>query len=133
VNVSVQQAEKSTLRHQTVSQMHSLELKKVRPPPSCTNPASTSRIDKGILNNAVTTITSHAESNGLTTQQIGQLINVLVLPDALDRVTTHQLIKSLYPASKIDEDVAVKIIGCLGLGAERAALQTQVCAVDFEC
>lgn len=27
----------------------------------------------------------------------------------------------------MDEEIAVKIIGCLGLGEQRASLQTQVC------
>jgi centromere protein I len=87
------------------------------------------RVDKGILENALMLITTHAESNGLTNEQLERLIDVLVLPDALDRATSNSLIRSLYPAVKVDENIAVKVIGCLGLGTERASLQTQVCLI----
>jgi hypothetical protein len=90
------------------------------------NIASTSRIDKQILNNAIITVTTTAEENGLTSQQIGRLVNVLVLADGLDRGNVSRILGSLFPSAKIEEDVAVKIIGCLGIGSERAPLQTQV-------
>ena len=33
----------------------------------------------------------------------------------------------MLPSGKVDEETAVKIVACLGLGSERAPLQTQVC------
>jgi centromere protein I len=91
--------------------------------------ASTSRIDKQILNNAITIVTNHAESNGLTSEQIGRLVDVLVLPDGLDRGGESRIIALLFPSGKVDEDIALKIIGCLGLGEQRASLRTQVCPI----
>jgi hypothetical protein len=76
-------------------------------------------------------VTRHAESNGLTSQQITRLVDVLVLPDGLDRGSVNQIVSSLFPSGKIDEDVAVKIIGCLGLGEQRASLQTQVTSSKY--
>jgi centromere protein I len=71
-------------------------------------------------------VTTHAESNGLTSQQISRLVDVLVLPGGLDRGSISRIIGSLFPSEKIDENVAVKVVGCLGLGEQRASLQTQV-------
>ena len=88
--------------------------------------ACTRRVDKQIVQNAITTLTTHAEHNGLTSQQIGRLIDVLVLPDGLDRGSVSKILGSLYPSGKVEEDTAVKIIACLGLGSERAPLPTQV-------
>lgn len=117
----------------SVSQMPLIALRKASPlynrNADCL--ASRSRVDKGILNNALLSITSTAESNGLTSEQIGRLIDVLVLPEGLDRGTAHSLVKSLYPAGKVEEDIAVKVVGCLGLGAQRAPLQTQVDLINF--
>ena len=63
----------------------------------------------------------------MTSEQIGRLVDVLVLPDGLDRGSESRIIGSLFPSAKVDEEIAVKIIGCLGLGEQRASLQTQVC------
>ena len=71
-------------------------------------------------------MTSYAESDGLTSEQISRLVDVLILPNGLDRGTVGRIIGGLFPRAKVDEDIAVKIIGCLGLGQERAPLQTQV-------
>jgi len=84
------------------------------------------RVDKQILNQAITTLTTHAESYGFTTQQIDRLVSVLVQPDGLDRPNTSRLVHSMIPNEKVDEDIAVKIIACIGLGEERAPLQIQV-------
>ena len=51
---------------------------------------------------------------------------MVVLPNGLDRGNVTRLVGGLFPREKIDEDIAVKVIGCLGLGQERAPLQTQV-------
>ena len=48
------------------------------------------------------------------------------MPNGLDRGSVGRVIGGLFPSGKIDEDVAVRVIGCLGLGQERAPLQTQV-------
>jgi len=88
-------------------------------------------MDKQILNNAITILTTHTESNGLTSEQIGRLVDVLVLSNGLDRGSESRIIGSLFPNAKIDEDIAVKIIGCLGLGEQRASLQTQVCLINY--
>jgi hypothetical protein len=109
--------------------MHSIELRKVYTPIEREDidfPASTSRVDKQILNTAITIVTTHAESNGLTNLQIGRLVDVLVLPDGLDRGSVSRIVGSLFPEGKVEEDIAVKILSCLGLGSERAPLQTQV-------
>ena len=55
------------------------------------------------------------------------MIDILVLPDGLDKGSVGRIVGSLLPNEKVDEDTAVKIIACLGLGAERAPLQNQVC------
>ena len=95
--------------------------------------ASTFKIDKGILSNAIDTVTTHAESKGLTAEQITRLIDVVVLPDGLDRGSVTKIINSLFPSGKIDEESGVKIIGCLGLGSQRAPLQTQVWSRFEKC
>lgn len=77
------------------------------------------------MDNAIIVVTSHAESNGLTSQQIGRLIDIIVLPEGLDKTNVGKLVGSLYPNAKVDEEIAVKIIATLGLGSERALLQTQ--------
>jgi hypothetical protein len=87
-------------------------------------------VDKLILNNAITTLTTYAEASGLDSQQIKRLIDVLVLPVGLDRASVSKLVGSLYPSGQVEEDTAVKVIACLGMGSERAPLPTQVCSFN---
>ena len=76
-------------------------------------------------------MTSHAESNGLTSEQVGRLIDLVVFPDALDRGSVSRLVSSLFPCEKIEEEIAVKVISCVGLGSERAPLETQVTLLPY--
>ena len=71
-------------------------------------------------------MTTHAESDGLTREQIGRVVDVLTLPDGLDRGSISRIVASLFPSEKVEESIAVKIIGCLGLGDQKTSLQTQV-------
>lgn len=48
------------------------------------------------------------------------------MPNGLDRGTVSKLVGGMLPAEKVHEDIAVLIVGCLGLGPERATLSTQV-------
>lgn len=66
----------------------------------------------------------------MTSSQIKRLVDVLVLADGLDRGSVSKIVGSLYPSGKVEEDIAVKVIACLGLGSERAPLPTQVCLID---
>ena len=54
------------------------------------------------------------------------MIDTLVLADGLDRASVGRIVTSLLPRTKVDENTAVKVVACLGLGSERAPLQTQV-------
>jgi len=38
----------------------------------------------------------------------------------------HRLVRGMFPRDKVEEELGVKIIACIGLGAERAPLSTQV-------
>jgi hypothetical protein len=87
-------------------------------------------VDKLILNNAIITLTTYAEANGLDSQQIKRLVDVLVLPNGLDRASVSKVVGSLYPSGQVEEDTAVKVIACLGMGSERAPLPTQVCSLN---
>ena len=49
-----------------------------------------------------------------------------MLPDSLDRASVHRLVRGMFPRDKVEEEIGVKIIACIGLGAERAPLSTQV-------
>jgi hypothetical protein len=62
----------------------------------------------------------------LSSQEIRRIIEALVLPDGLDRGSVSRIVGALFPSGKVDEDTAIKIIACLGMGSERAPLQTQV-------
>jgi hypothetical protein len=69
---------------------------------------------------------SHSEEHGLSSREIRRIIDVLTLPDGLDRGSVSRIVGALLPSGKVDEDTAIKIIACLGMGSERAPLQTQV-------
>lgn len=55
-----------------------------------------------------------------------RLVDVLVLPQGLDRGSISRIVSGMFPRDKVEEEIGVKIVACLGLGAERAPLPIQV-------
>jgi centromere protein I len=68
------------------------------------------------INTLIDNICSDAYENGLSTAQLGKIVDIITLPNALDQATTNALIKNLYPKEKVPDVVVVNIVASLGHG-----------------
>ncbi|KAK2603022.1 hypothetical protein N8I77_009510 [Diaporthe amygdali] len=73
----------------------------------------------------VAELSSVAYSQGVLPDELLDLINLIVSPAQLDQGSLNSIIKNLYPAGEVSQDVILKIIGCLGLGEIKPSLTLQ--------
>ncbi len=78
-----------------------------------------------ILNSFLDTISTYAESHGLSNSALQTLVDVIKRPVSLDQKSQNAIIKSLYPASNIPSDLISTVIGCLGQGSHKASVSSQ--------
>lgn len=73
----------------------------------------------------VTELASVAYSQGVLPEELLQLIDLILSRSFLDQASLNSILKNLYPVDKISEDVALRIIGSLGLGELKPSLALQ--------
>lgn len=70
-------------------------------------------------------VATRAYEEGLTEDLLDELVDIITLPNELDQASVAIIIKNLYPAGKISDDVVVKVVGSLGHGQAKAAFPAQ--------
>ncbi|KAJ0286358.1 hypothetical protein COL940_003019 [Colletotrichum noveboracense] len=70
-------------------------------------------------------VASSAYENGLLPEPLNELIYLLTRPSYLDQGSLNALLKSLYPATKLSNDVVWRVVGCLGHGELKPSLNLQ--------
>jgi centromere protein I len=71
-------------------------------------------------------ICSRAYENGLDNTTLEKFVDLLTQPNELDQGTLGNLIRNLYPASKIPDSIIIKVVGSLGHGRAKTSHATQV-------
>ncbi|KAK2777730.1 mis6 domain-containing protein [Colletotrichum kahawae] len=70
-------------------------------------------------------VASSAYENGLLPEPLNELIDLLTRPSYLDQGSLNALLKSLYPSTKLSDDVVWRVVGCLGHGELKPSLNLQ--------
>jgi hypothetical protein len=70
-------------------------------------------------------ICSQAYEDGLTNSSLEQLIDVLTQANELDQGSLENMIRNLYPVSKVPDDIIVKVLGSLGHGRAKPSYACQ--------
>ncbi|KAI0023509.1 Mis6-domain-containing protein [Xylariomycetidae sp. FL0641] len=73
----------------------------------------------------VETLTSLSYDQGLLPPDLAQLIDMITAPNFLDQASLASIVKNLYPATSVDGDVIVKVVGCFGHGKLKSSLTIQ--------
>ncbi|KAK9367640.1 centromere protein I [Lipomyces kononenkoae] len=71
-------------------------------------------------------ITIHVQEHGLSREDLSKSIDILTRPFSLQKAQALQLIKLLYPKERVDDDIVIRIVGCLGVGQGRPDQTVQV-------
>ncbi|KAI1391110.1 Mis6-domain-containing protein [Hypoxylon trugodes] len=70
-------------------------------------------------------LTSLSYERGLLPDDLDQLIDLVTTPSFLDQASLGNIVRNLYPASAVNVDLVVKVIGCLGHGKLKPSLAIQ--------
>lgn len=76
-------------------------------------------------------ICSYAFQDGLDTQSLRAIVNVVAVRTELDQTSTTNLVKSLYPVGKVPSDVVITVVGGLGSGNSKPPLLTQTALLKW--
>ena len=79
----------------------------------------------------VDTICSHAYESGIPTDALSTAIDVVTLEGHLDQGSKTTLIKNLYPASNVPNDVVFRVVGALGPSTGKPSAVTQALLVKW--
>ncbi|KAI0146324.1 Mis6-domain-containing protein [Xylariaceae sp. FL1272] len=70
-------------------------------------------------------LASLSYDQGLLPTELNQLIDLLTTPNFLDQASLGIIIRNLYPATPVSDDIVIKVVGCLGPGKLRPSLTIQ--------
>ncbi|KAM0144007.1 hypothetical protein ACHAO1_000286 [Botrytis cinerea] len=74
---------------------------------------------------------SRAYEEGLSNASLEKLVDILTLPNELDQGSIGNLIKHLYPASKVPDAVVIKVVGALGHGKAKPSYAAQAALLKW--
>ncbi|TRX96291.1 hypothetical protein FHL15_003015 [Xylaria flabelliformis] len=80
---------------------------------------------------SVEQLTSLTYDHGLLPADLGELIDLVTIPNFLDQASLAAIIKNLYPATSVSGDLIIKVIGCLGHGKLKPSLTIQAALLKW--
>lgn len=76
-------------------------------------------------------MSTKAYENGLSRDQLDQLVDIITLPNELDQASIGTIIRNLYPNTKVSDDSVVKVVGSLGHGQAKASFAAQAALIKW--
>ncbi|OTA92290.1 hypothetical protein M434DRAFT_396534 [Hypoxylon sp. CO27-5] len=70
-------------------------------------------------------LASLSYDQGLLPEDLGQLIDLVTTPNFLDQASLGNIVRNLYPATKVSDELVTKVIGSLGHGKLKPSLAIQ--------
>ncbi|KAI0408118.1 Mis6-domain-containing protein [Xylaria palmicola] len=79
----------------------------------------------------VAQLTLLAYDHGLLPADLNELISLVTTPSFLDQASLAAIVRSLYPATSVSEEIIIKVIGCLGHGKLKPSLAIQAALLKW--
>lgn len=79
----------------------------------------------------VENLAAECYDKGILPDSLRELIDLIISPSHLDQASLNNLIRNLYPATSIDDDILIKIVGGLGHGALKPSLVVQAALIRW--
>ncbi len=79
----------------------------------------------------IDTIASKAYENGLAQDILEELIDIITQPNELDLASVATIIKNLYPAGRVSDEIVLRVVGSLGHGKGKAAFPVQAALLKW--
>ncbi|KAK9465630.1 centromere protein I [Lipomyces arxii] len=85
-----------------------------------------SDISKSTASDYLSMLTVYVPEHGLSGSDLSKAIAVLTMPSSLLTSSSLQLVKLLYPRDRVEDDIVVNIVGCLGSGDGKPDFSVQI-------
>jgi centromere protein I len=76
-------------------------------------------------------VCSNAYEEGLSNAALEKLIDTITLPSHLDQASIGNLIRNLYPVSKVLNSAVIKVVGSLGHGRAKPSYTAQAALLKW--
>lgn len=76
-------------------------------------------------------VCSKAYEDGLLVADLNRIVDIVTLPNELDQGSLGNLIRNLYPVSKVPDSVVLKVVGSLGNGRFKPSYSTQAALLKW--
>ncbi|RYO84649.1 hypothetical protein DL766_005657 [Monosporascus sp. MC13-8B] len=73
----------------------------------------------------VETLNSLSYDRGILPAELNDLIDLVTTPNHLDQASLASIVRNLYPASTVSDDVVTKVVGSIGHGRSKPSLAIQ--------
>ncbi|KAI9683105.1 MAG: hypothetical protein M1829_005896 [Trizodia sp. TS-e1964] len=79
----------------------------------------------------VKAICKFSYDQGLEGDSVDVLADILTQPNQLDQASTNEIIRNLFPNTKVSDTTILNVIGCLGQGMSKPALSVQAALLKW--
>jgi centromere protein I len=83
------------------------------------------------ITGVIDTIASKAYENGLAQDALEKLVDIVTQPNELDLASVTTLIKNLYPAGRVSDELVLRVVACFGHGKAKAAFPVQAALLKW--
>lgn len=83
------------------------------------------------ITRVVDIVASKAYERGLAQDLLEEVVDIITLPNELDQGSVATLIRNLYPAGRVTDEVVLKVIGSLGHGKAKAPFPAQAALLKW--
>ncbi|SRR6266536_4605638 len=83
------------------------------------------------ISNVVERLCSKVYEDGLSSNYLSKIIDVITLPNELDQASLRNLIKNLYPNSKVPDSIVINVVGSLGHGRSKPSYTVQAALLKW--
>jgi centromere protein I len=83
------------------------------------------------ITRVVDTVASKAYEHGLSQDLLEEVVDIITLPNELDQGSVATLIRNLYPAGRVSDNVVLRVVSSLGHGKSKAAFPAQAALLKW--
>jgi centromere protein I len=73
----------------------------------------------------VAVVCRHAFEDGLDASSLKAVVHLVIKKNELDQTSVTALVKNLYPAQRLDDEIVIAVVGALGQGKGKPSPATQ--------
>ncbi|TVY17018.1 Inner kinetochore subunit mis6 [Lachnellula arida] len=83
------------------------------------------------ISGRVDKVCSKAYEEGFPSASLSRVIDIITIPNELDQASINNLIRNLYPAGKVPDSIAIRVVASLGHGRAKPSYNAQAALLKW--